>query len=280
MVRVKICGITDVRDARAAARLGADALGFNFCRESPRYIRPERAKAIIAALPPLLTMVGVFVNEDPDTIMEICRLAGLDAAQLHGDESPSVVDAVRGVRRIKAIRVASEEDVRLCRRYRVEAFLLDASVPGAARRHGADVRLEPRARGGAVRPDHPRRRPDARERRRGHRRSRTPTAWTSPPASSPSRAKRTAASWRSSSCGPRWPDAASPAFSQAARGQFDHAPALRSFPLCGTGEEECAPLSINEEYCVVNAEWRRDAPHSTLSTQYSSLAVCGAPQVG
>ena len=130
MVRVKICGITDVRDARTAARLGADALGFNFCRESPRYIRPERAKAIIAALPPLLTTVGVFVNEDPETIMEICRLAGLDAVQLHGDESPAVADAVRGVRRIKAIPVETEDDVRICRRYRVEAFLLDASVPG------------------------------------------------------------------------------------------------------------------------------------------------------
>ena len=130
MVRVKICGITDVRDARTAARLGADALGFNFYRDSPRYIRPARAKAIVAALPPLVTTVGVFVNEDPGDIMEICRLVGLDAAQLHGDESPSVVDAVRGLRRIKAIRVESEEDVRLCRRYRVEAFLLDAFVAG------------------------------------------------------------------------------------------------------------------------------------------------------
>ena len=130
MVRVKICGITDVHDARLAARLGADALGFNFCPQSPRYVRPERAKAIVAVLPPLLTTVGVFVNERPETVMEICRKVGLDAAQLHGDEPPLTVDAVQGVRRIKAIRVASELDIALCRRYRVEAFLLDAYDPG------------------------------------------------------------------------------------------------------------------------------------------------------
>ena len=130
MVRVKICGITDVHDARLAARLGADALGFNFCTQSPRYIRPERARAIIAVLPPLLTTVGVFVNERPETVMEICRKVGLDAAQFHGDEPPLAVDAVQGVRRIKAIRVASEQDIVLCRRYRVEAFLLDAYDPG------------------------------------------------------------------------------------------------------------------------------------------------------
>ena len=62
--------------------------------------------------------------------MEICRKVGLDAAQLHGDEPPLAVDAVQGVRRIKAIRVASEADIALCRRYRVEAFLLDAYDPG------------------------------------------------------------------------------------------------------------------------------------------------------
>jgi phosphoribosylanthranilate isomerase len=130
MVRVKICGLTDVHDARLAARLGADALGFNFCPQSPRYIRPERAKAIVAVLPPLLTTVGVFVNERPETVMEICRKVGLDAAQLHGDEPPLAVDAVQGVRRIKAIRIASEADIALCRRYRVEAYLLDAYDPG------------------------------------------------------------------------------------------------------------------------------------------------------
>lgn len=130
MVRVKICGVTNVKDARLAARLGADALGFNFYPRSPRYIAPERARAIIAALPPFLTTVGVFVNEDPATVMSICRDCALDAAQLSGDERPDEVHAVLGVRRIKSLHVATERDVAMCRRYRVEAFLLDARVPG------------------------------------------------------------------------------------------------------------------------------------------------------
>ena len=129
MVRVKICGITNVRDARLAAGLGADALGFNFYRYSPRFIKPERARAIIAALPPFVTTVGVFVDEPPKIVMEICRMCGLDAVQLHGNERPVRVDEILGVRRIKAIRVAGLKDVERCSRYNVEAFLLDAYVP-------------------------------------------------------------------------------------------------------------------------------------------------------
>jgi len=129
MVRVKICGITNVRDARAAARLGADALGFNFYRRSPRFIQPARARAIIASLPPFLTTVGVFVNEDPQTIMEIARLCRLDAVQFHGDETPREVEAVRGVSRIKAVRVRDRRDIGRCRRFAVDAILLDAYLP-------------------------------------------------------------------------------------------------------------------------------------------------------
>lgn len=129
MVRVKICGITNVRDARMAARLGADALGFNFYKGSQRYIKPERAKAIIASLPPFITNVGVFVDAAPEEIIEIVRLAGLDAVQFHGDERPSEVHSINGVRRIKAIRVQDARDIARCRRYRVEAYLLDAYVP-------------------------------------------------------------------------------------------------------------------------------------------------------
>jgi len=129
MVRVKICGVTNVRDARLAARLGADAIGFNLYRGSPRYIKPARVKAIVAALPPFALTVGVFVNETAEMVMETCRLCGLDAAQFHGDETPKRVHTVRGVRRIKAIRVAGPRDVARCRRYHVEAFLLDAYCP-------------------------------------------------------------------------------------------------------------------------------------------------------
>jgi len=130
VVRVKICGITDVKDARLAARLGADALGFNFVPGSPRYIEPARAKAIIAALPPFVSSVGVFANEDPDRIMEIARLCNLDAVQFHGEETPAMVERVTGIRRIKAIRVRNARDIARCARYRVDAYLLDAYVPG------------------------------------------------------------------------------------------------------------------------------------------------------
>jgi len=130
MVRVKICGMTNVREARIAADLGADALGFNFFKGSPRYVKPARAKAIIAALPPLVMAVGLFVDAHPDDIMSTVATCGLDAVQLHGDETPRQVDAIRGVRRIKAIRVADARDVARCRRYRAEAYLLDTYVRG------------------------------------------------------------------------------------------------------------------------------------------------------
>ena len=129
MVRVKICGITNVRDARAAVRLGADALGFNFYKGSPRYITPERVRAVIAVLPPFICPVGVFVNEAPERINEIAAMCKLRAAQLHGEETPAQVDRVRSVARIKSFRVRDARDVARCRRYRAEAFLLDAFVP-------------------------------------------------------------------------------------------------------------------------------------------------------
>ena len=83
---LKICGITRLVDALHAVREGATALGFVFWTNSPRAIAPADAKAIIAALPPKVTPVGVFVDESPETLREVLSVTGVTAVQLHGDE--------------------------------------------------------------------------------------------------------------------------------------------------------------------------------------------------
>lgn len=86
--RVKICGITRVEDARAAAAHGADAIGLIFYRPSPRYVTPERASAIVESLPPFVTPVAVFVNPSRDEV-ENAIAAGAALLQFHGDEDPA-----------------------------------------------------------------------------------------------------------------------------------------------------------------------------------------------
>ena len=90
---VKICGITRAEDADAAVEAGADAVGFVFWPKSPRFIDPFRARAIVAALPPFVTAVGLFVNQDAEYVNGVASLVRLGAVQLHGDESPA--DAAR-----------------------------------------------------------------------------------------------------------------------------------------------------------------------------------------
>ncbi len=84
--RIKICGLTSIDDAQLAVDLGADALGFVFWPESPRFITPERAGLIVATLPRFVTAVGVFVNQSPDHVRRTVEEVGLGAVQLHGDE--------------------------------------------------------------------------------------------------------------------------------------------------------------------------------------------------
>jgi phosphoribosylanthranilate isomerase len=91
MFRIKICGITNVEDALAATRAGADAIGLNFYEKSRRFIGPQLAQHIVAAIPTHVFKVGVFVNHTAREIESIVEQVGLDAIQLHGDEPPQLI---------------------------------------------------------------------------------------------------------------------------------------------------------------------------------------------
>lgn len=131
MVKVKICGITNWTDARRAVAAGADFLGFNFYRASPRYIQPAKARRIVRRLPQRIEVVGVFVNEPVAKMLEIARAVGLDYLQLHGDESPETVSRLkRTLPVIKALRVQeSFRQARLAQFKRASALLLDGFQP-------------------------------------------------------------------------------------------------------------------------------------------------------
>ena len=127
MTRVKVCGITTPDDARLAAEYGADAVGLVFA-ESSRKVRLEEAREIAAALPDGINKVGVFVDAEPEKVLRIAAEVGLDYAQLHGDESPEVVAAVRdeGLKVMKAFRVRAIASLEALRYYEADLFLLDA----------------------------------------------------------------------------------------------------------------------------------------------------------
>jgi phosphoribosylanthranilate isomerase len=127
MVKLKVCGVTSLEDARAAIDCGAEYLGFNFYPKSPRYIAPQSARAIIERLPDEIISVGVFVNESrPEDVVEILLVSGAKLAQLHGDESPAYCAGVGAQRVIKALRVGDDFDARRVLDYPASAILLDA----------------------------------------------------------------------------------------------------------------------------------------------------------
>ncbi|MDY0267950.1 phosphoribosylanthranilate isomerase [Trichloromonas sp.] len=128
MIRIKICGITRIDDALQACACGADALGLVFYEKSPRCVTREQARAIVAALPPFVTTVGLFVNERPEIVREIVDFCGLDVIQLHGDEGPDAC-LFPPHRVLKALRVKGEESLAGIGDYAVSALLLDAWHP-------------------------------------------------------------------------------------------------------------------------------------------------------
>ena len=126
-VKLKVCGITSLPDALAAVAAGAEYVGFNFYRSSPRYLEPATAWTIIAQLPPSVTSVGVFVNEpEPADVVELMKRSGVQLAQLHGDETPEFCRAVGVERVIKALRAGPDFDPQTTLGYPAAAILLDA----------------------------------------------------------------------------------------------------------------------------------------------------------
>jgi phosphoribosylanthranilate isomerase len=140
MTRVKICGITRVEDALAVAQAGADALGLVFHEKSPRHVTVQQAARVVAAVPPFVTVVGLFVNPSEDEVREVLRQVPLDVLQFHGEEGPEFC-ASFGRSWIKAIRVRSGVDLIQCAaRYAdAQGLLLDAFVEGAHGGTGASL---------------------------------------------------------------------------------------------------------------------------------------------
>src|SRR5512139_1813395 len=141
MVKVKICGVTNVDDARVAAAAGAWAIGLNFFPRSVRCVTQETAAAIVAALPREVWRVGVFVDASRESVRELAEGLQLDALQFHGDES---VEYCRGWRQrvIKAVRLRDRDALARVATYPVDFILVDAYVEGLAGGTGQTVRWD------------------------------------------------------------------------------------------------------------------------------------------
>jgi len=134
MVFVKVCGLTNYEDAEAALEAGADGLGFVFYPASPRAVRSEAAAGWIKKMSGPAVKVGVFVNAKLEEIARTVEMCGLDAVQLHGDETPHFISGLKKmihVRIIRAVRPAPGESVPLSAVSGVNYLLLDRSKPGA-----------------------------------------------------------------------------------------------------------------------------------------------------
>jgi len=133
MIRVKICGITNLEDALFCAYEGVDALGFIFYKKSPRYISFSSAERIAKKLGPFVSKVGVFVNEDKKKILKIACDIGLDVVQLHGEEDKDFCDFLR--KKIKVIKAFFPKKFSLeFKRYKVDAYLFDVRLEDKLRK--------------------------------------------------------------------------------------------------------------------------------------------------
>jgi phosphoribosylanthranilate isomerase len=126
MVKVKICGITNSEDALKAAFYGAWAVGFVFYKKSPRYVSPSKVKKIISELPPFVTPVGVFVDQNDRALRDICGFTGIRTLQFHGREEPGLCHRFREYSVIKAFRIKDEFNFDQLNRYKVQGYLFDA----------------------------------------------------------------------------------------------------------------------------------------------------------
>ena len=129
MVRVKICGITNIEDALLCVSEGVSALGFNFYRKSPRYIDPEKAYDIIKELPPFISSIGLFVNEQKETVENNINITGINTLQFHGDESAQYCSFFKTKKVIKALRIKDKNDLERISEYNVSGYLLDSYHP-------------------------------------------------------------------------------------------------------------------------------------------------------
>jgi phosphoribosylanthranilate isomerase len=123
-IKVKICGMTQLKDALFAVEQGVDAVGFIFYKKSPRAVTMKTVREIISKLPPLVDTVGVFVNESAERVNKIADYCGLDLVQLHGEESPNFCRKIHR-RVIKVFRVKDLQSIKQLKKYPVSGFLLD-----------------------------------------------------------------------------------------------------------------------------------------------------------
>ena len=122
-IKIKICGITQYKDARIAVNLGVDALGFVFSKGNQRYIDPKKAYDIIGKLPPFISKVGVFYDEDLPDIVNACKIAAIDTIQLNGNQPPELVNQIN-IPVIKKFSIDAQFNPAVLDEYNVSAFLL------------------------------------------------------------------------------------------------------------------------------------------------------------